>query len=100
MLPLILIGYVLWTIFIAKGSEFNDEQLATYLKCVFVAPVPAFLLVYLLGIFAFGAKDGDTGLFAISVTAAYMSPLFEYQIVQWFNRIVECIKRAKTKPYF
>lgn len=92
---IIFIGYILWTIFITEGSEFNDKQLDTYIKCAFVSPVPAFLLVYLLGVFMFGVKDGDTGLFAISVSAAYLSPLFEYQIIQWFNQFDEFIKRIR-----
>ena len=95
MLLLIIIGYILWNIFITEGSEFNDKQLDTYLKCAFVSPVPVFLLVYMLGVFVFGVKDVDTGLFAISVSAAYLSPLFEYQIIQWFNEFAEFIKRIR-----
>ena len=92
---LILIGYVFWTIIITESSEFNDKQLDTYLKCAFVSPVPAFLLVYMLGVFVFGVKDSDTGLFAISVSAVFLSPMFEYQIIQWFNKIVDFIKRTR-----
>lgn len=94
MLLLIIIGYALWNIFIIKGSEFNDKQLDTYLTCALYAPLPVFLLVYVLGLL-FGLKDGATSLYALSVVAAYMSPLFEYQIIQWFNQIVEFIKNNR-----
>lgn len=77
---IIFIGYILWTIFVTEGSNFNDEQFNIYVKCSIFTPIPVFLLVYLLGIFEFGVKDGDTGLFAISVASAYVSPIFVYYI--------------------
>lgn len=95
MLLLIIIGYILWNIFITEGVDFNEKQSNTYTACTFVSPIPTFLLVYMLGVFVFGVKDDDTGLFAISVTAAYLSPLFEYQIIQWFNEFAEFIKRTR-----
>ena len=90
---IICIGYILWNIFIIKGSEFNDKQEDIYLTCALYAPILVFVCVYVFICFMFGEEGveefGDTGVFALSVVAAYMSPLFVYQIIQWFNQIIQ-----------
>lgn len=96
---LIIIGYILWVIFISECLNLDDKDVNTYCTCVFTVPVPAFLLVYLLAEYALGIKDDDTNVFAMSISAAYTLPLCVYIVVQLFkllfNKIVEFIKRVR-----
>lgn len=94
METILIIGYILWTIIITECSDFNNRQMHVYGMCSLIVPVPAFFLVYLVGIFVFGLKDDNTGLFATSVSAAYICPLLVYQIIQWFNQIIDFVKRV------
>lgn len=73
-------GYILWNIFIIKGSDFSDEQLDIYFNCALYTPIPAFILAYVWIMIEFGLEDGDTGLFAAAVALAYMGPLFSYTL--------------------